>query len=68
MTRQWSISSFNVYTIVKTSSTAYYRPRVSLLKRSSSKSSYGIWAWPARCKKRVWKVKKVSVIFMFKAL
>jgi hypothetical protein len=40
--RQWSVSSFSVCTVEKTSSTARYRSRVSLLNRSGSRSSWGI--------------------------
>ena len=36
--KQWSVSSFSVYMVVKTSSIACCKFRVSLLKRSGSKS------------------------------
>ena len=68
MARQQSISSFNVYAVVKASSIARYRSRVSLLKRSRSRSSQGIQAYPARYKKRIQKVKKVSIVFIFRLL
>src|SRR5204862_6501363 len=42
--------------------------KVNLLKRSGHKSSLGILAWPAKCRKQVWKSAKVSDSFMNKLL